>query len=333
MSASVGYLDPAVREWLEAFSAPETLKLGRRDSLSATGQAPRLLGKAYRGSLAVLNLELVGLLRMGLHADAKALLVVLKEHGKLEGSCGGRGVIDKTYGLLGTLFPGEQLDLSCATPTASLFFLCLPYQLMALVSEIYDKQPLTPRLVVQALHGFELVLVPILEAFVKTPAGVTQADYLQGLRQLEVALLSTLVRLMPDGDSPSPPAPAPPPRSASPGDLRAPHDLCDRAIQFMLHNLAHPIRIESLAEACGVSKRSLQLAFQTKLGTSPMLHLRQLRLSTMHDQLNLGASVKSACVAAGLPATGRTSLQYFEFFGETPSATRLKSSSAQSAPI
>jgi hypothetical protein len=43
--------------------------------------------------------------------------------------------------------------------------------------------------------------------------------------------------------------------------------------------------------------------------------------AAMQEQLKLGASVKEACRTAGLPPTGRTSLQYLEHLGETPSAT------------
>ena len=54
--------------------------------------------------------------------------------------------------------------------------------------------------------------------------------------------------------------------------------------------------------------------------------LRRLRLTAMREPLQLGASVKEACASAGLPVIGRTSLQYFERFGESLSATSSRAS-------
>jgi AraC-like DNA-binding protein len=313
--------------WLEACSVPASLLLSRLSPTAPSGSRLRVLGKAYSGRLSVAQLELVGLLRLRLQADASTLLVLFHARGVLEGSCGGRPVQPKPGGLVGSLFPHERLDLACFTPATQLFGLCLPLPLLQLAVELYNKPPLSPMLIAQVLQGFELALVPILEAFVRNPSGgVMSPQHQLGLQQLEVAVTSTLVRLIPDAESAAQPLAPPPVPAAASGDL------CARAEEVMRQHFQSQLDLATLAKACQCSKRTLQLAFRAQHNCTPMQHLRNLRLACMQEQLKLDTSVKEACRAAGLPPTGRTSLQYLEHFGESPSATARNARSAISEP-
>ncbi|MCP9882649.1 helix-turn-helix domain-containing protein [Cyanobium sp. Alchichica 3B3-8F6] len=146
------------------------------------------------------------------------------------------------------------------------------------------------------LQGFELALMPILEAFVRSATSSAAPEHhQQALEQLEVAVLSTLVRLIPDAELTAQ-------RPAStPAKAQVVGDLCERAEQVMRQRLQRPLDLATLAQACECSKRTLQLAFRNKHNCTPMQHLRQLRLAAMQEQLKLGASVKEACRTAGLP--------------------------------
>lgn len=285
--------------WLEAVGVPGSLLVSRLSPTAPSGSGLRLLGKSYRGRLSVLQLSLSGLLRLRLQAEPAALLVLIHCSGVLEGSCGDRPLQSKPGGLVGCLFPHERLDLACFTPATQLYWLYLPHPLLNLVAELYGKQPLLPPLIVEVLRGFELALVPILEAFVHAPLAASEGGHALALQQLEVAVLSTLVRLMPDAEA----APGP---IAQPAAVPQPYgDLCERAEQVMRQHLQTSFDLAFLAAACRCSKRTLQLAFRTKHNCTPMQHLRQLRLPC------------------------RTSLQYVEHFDETPSVTALNARSAQ----
>nr|WP_281497521.1 helix-turn-helix transcriptional regulator [Ornithinimicrobium sp. F0845] len=75
-----------------------------------------------------------------------------------------------------------------------------------------------------------------------------------------------------------------------------------------------------------VSVRSLQLAFRRELDTTPMAHLRRVRLDRVHAELVRGDSQAGATVTAiatrwGFPNNSRFAAQYRQAFGMLPSQT------------
>ncbi|GGC71933.1 hypothetical protein GCM10011504_56940 [Siccirubricoccus deserti] len=78
-----------------------------------------------------------------------------------------------------------------------------------------------------------------------------------------------------------------------------------------------------LAEAAGVSPRTLQRHFARLLGLSPHAAVQQLRLAAARQTLRSGevASVLEATLRHGFEHPGRFSIAYSRTFGEAPSAT------------
>ena len=94
-----------------------------------------------------------------------------------------------------------------------------------------------------------------------------------------------------------------------------------RAEDYMRANLAADVSLEDLANAAGVSVRTLQTNFLHWRGVSPMHHLRGLRLESAQTRLLAGATVSDAAFASGFTHHGRFARYYRERFGECPSAT------------
>jgi AraC-like DNA-binding protein len=81
--------------------------------------------------------------------------------------------------------------------------------------------------------------------------------------------------------------------------------------------------LAALAEAAGVSPRSLQRHFVTVLGRSPQAVLQQLRLAAARQTLRSGevSLVLDAALRHGFEHPGRFAIAYARAFAEAPSAT------------
>jgi AraC-like DNA-binding protein len=83
-----------------------------------------------------------------------------------------------------------------------------------------------------------------------------------------------------------------------------------------------------LCRAAGVSERALRYAFQEVCGVSPQrfVHIRRLRAARMALLASDGSrgAVKVAAYDAGFRELGRFSVQYREFFGESPRETAAR---------
>jgi AraC family ethanolamine operon transcriptional activator len=84
-----------------------------------------------------------------------------------------------------------------------------------------------------------------------------------------------------------------------------------------------------MAEAAGVSQRTLEYAFKQAMGLTPGKYLGVLRLNGAHHALS-GAqrgehTVTEIALNWGFTHMGRFSAYYSALFGETPSMTLAKS--------
>ncbi|AVA26300.1 AraC family transcriptional regulator protein (plasmid) [Rhizobium sp. NXC24] len=96
-----------------------------------------------------------------------------------------------------------------------------------------------------------------------------------------------------------------------------------RALEFAKAHIAMPITISDMAEAAGVSVRTLQFNFHRFLNKSPMTYLRQLRLDgARHDLLTTvpSSTVNEIALRWGFTHRGRFSQEYRAAFGVPPSA-------------
>jgi AraC-like DNA-binding protein len=100
-----------------------------------------------------------------------------------------------------------------------------------------------------------------------------------------------------------------------------------RAYQFILTHLQRDdLSIRQVAEAVGVTERSLQLAFRAALGLSPSALIRQCRMDRIREDLNSGAAGHGTTTLDvgrrwGLRSRSAMSQSYKAAFGELPSQT------------
>jgi transcriptional regulator GlxA family with amidase domain len=99
-----------------------------------------------------------------------------------------------------------------------------------------------------------------------------------------------------------------------------------RAIDFVADHLAGPITTASIADAAGVSARSLQLGFAREFGCSPSAYVRDQRLDRARMLLaelspEEGHTVTGIALQTGFSHLGRFSRDYGTRFGEFPSVT------------
>ncbi|MBR0717743.1 AraC family transcriptional regulator [Bradyrhizobium liaoningense] len=96
------------------------------------------------------------------------------------------------------------------------------------------------------------------------------------------------------------------------------------AVDFMYANLHQPLTLGGIAEAVGVSGRSLQAGFRRFLDTSPLAYLRELRLEAVHMELRRPENflqVHEVALKWGFTHMGRFAVQYRAAFGVSPSET------------
>ena len=98
-----------------------------------------------------------------------------------------------------------------------------------------------------------------------------------------------------------------------------------RAERFLEENAANAVALTDVARAAGISVRALQLSFRRFRDTTPMAHLRGLRLErarrALSDAGRDGGSVSSVAAAQGFGSLSRFAADYKARFHELPSET------------
>ncbi|WP_018503597.1 helix-turn-helix domain-containing protein [Parafrankia discariae] len=117
----------------------------------------------------------------------------------------------------------------------------------------------------------------------------------------------------------------------APGPQR--HDRTDatpttlsRAVVFIDANADLDISAVDIARAAHVTVRALQLAFRRHLDTTPMAHLRAVRLDHAHKQLRAaspgdGTTITDVAARWGYANPSRFTARYRQVYGHTPSHT------------
>jgi AraC-like DNA-binding protein len=96
-----------------------------------------------------------------------------------------------------------------------------------------------------------------------------------------------------------------------------------RAEAFIRANSSSPISLSDIARAADVPTRTLLDSFKRFRDTSPMQHLRNVRLEDARGllQSGKGAQITEVAFGAGFSHLGRFASAYAERFGELPSET------------
>jgi transcriptional regulator GlxA family with amidase domain len=98
-----------------------------------------------------------------------------------------------------------------------------------------------------------------------------------------------------------------------------------RADRFIVEHLQAHFTIAALAKHCGVGWRTLESAFSTFRGTTPVSFVRNLRLDRAHAELAAArceAGVAAIASRYGFRSPTTFSLEYRKRFGIAPSKTR-----------
>lgn len=135
------------------------------------------------------------------------------------------------------------------------------------------------------------------------------------LANLEHLLTTTLLLSQQSNYSEEINSPAPP---ISPGFVK-------RVEEFIDANADRPITIEDLSAYAGVSTRSLFAGFKKYRNTTPMAHLRFVRMQRAHRDLqsppDRNITVTEIALNWGFAHLGRFTAEYRKIFGESPSET------------
>ncbi len=99
-----------------------------------------------------------------------------------------------------------------------------------------------------------------------------------------------------------------------------------RAIDYMESNPDLDLGVTDIARAASVSVRTLQLAFRKDLNTTPMAHLRRVRLDRVHAELAQSVpdgttTVTSVAARWGFLNSSRFTAHYRRVYGVLPSET------------
>ncbi|MEU2718445.1 helix-turn-helix transcriptional regulator [Streptomyces sp. NPDC007205] len=108
-----------------------------------------------------------------------------------------------------------------------------------------------------------------------------------------------------------------------------------RALAYMDENADSPLTLADIAAAAHVTIRSLQYAFRQHLDTTPLAHLRRLRLSRAHDELLVadpfsGTTVMDIATRWGFFHMGRFAALYRETYGRSPRQTLTDTTTSRS---
>lgn len=99
----------------------------------------------------------------------------------------------------------------------------------------------------------------------------------------------------------------------------------DRALCYIRAHLDSIASVADVADACGVSTRTLELAFRQAIGITPHQAITEIRLDAARRRLvdpESEQSVTEIAMSCGILHLGRFSRNYRLRFGELPSATR-----------
>ena len=110
-----------------------------------------------------------------------------------------------------------------------------------------------------------------------------------------------------------------------------------KAVDFMRANMHQPLALSDVAEATGISVRSLQYGFRRFRNVTPLAYLREIRLQAAQAELSSALnmlSIKDVALKWGFTHMGHFAARYRAAFGETPSETaRLRRAEASRARL
>lgn len=96
------------------------------------------------------------------------------------------------------------------------------------------------------------------------------------------------------------------------------------AVDFMRANMHQPLTLSEVAEAAGISARSLQYGFRRFHDSTPLAYLREIRLEAVQAELSSALNalpIRDVALKWGFAHMGHFAARYRSAYGETPSET------------
>jgi len=99
-----------------------------------------------------------------------------------------------------------------------------------------------------------------------------------------------------------------------------------RALDYIDEHAGEDIGVEEIAAEARIGARGLQMLFRRHRDTTPLAHLRQVRLTRAHADLQAadptaGDTVGAIAARWGFANAGRFSVEYRRVHGRSPSET------------
>jgi len=226
----------------------------------------------------------------------------------------------RTHGDQMMLFPrGCELD-SVSVPGFHVFSVALAEDRLSEISRalggIGYQELLAGREVVDCAPGVMQSLRNEIQQFVQSSTkkdGVALAHPGPGEADPGLALLQTIIEILMHDDSPRSPEP-----------FRARDLAVRRGLDCIDASEREPLSVVDLCRAAGVSRRTLEYAFQERFGLSPKAYLLARRLGGVRAELKQGRGELSVTRVAnlwGFDHLSRFASFYKRQFGELPSET------------
>ena len=97
-----------------------------------------------------------------------------------------------------------------------------------------------------------------------------------------------------------------------------------KVIEQMEANLVHPLRLDQLAPACGLSRRQIERLFVQQLGRTPARYYLELRLEKAELLIKHSAlPIIEVAMACGFVSGSHFSKSYRSHYGRTPQQLRM----------
>ena len=276
--------------------------------IAANAVAPSSESAAYFGAkVSLLQVGLSSISRLLVRNPPDSLVIAIPDIGQCSGSAGKRDLRFIPGRLSFVLLPGEVLKLTPKSDSVSGFLFKLSAQ--DIVSESITHGVGEPSLLslAETLPGHESLLLACAKQMI-----IPEASALV-IEPLEASVFSLIASLLAAEQKSVP---------SSLVNASTHSRYVQITLSYMEDHLSNPITLRDLCNACCVSARTLQIAFQSVMSRPPLQVLQELRLTRLRELLLSGAKVAAACESVGLAPSGRLSASYKSMFGELPRQTK-----------
>ena len=269
---------------------------------------------SYHGEMVkVLEMSYGGLSQLLFRNHPETLTIAIGTFGHFKGSAGGRpfGCVPNRLSCL--LLPEEVLQLVAGS--TQIAGLVIQVSEPLLIQECIRQDTQDPDLLTlgDSLPGQEALLLACSQQLLRLARKPDNGARAHMAAPLEASMLYMLASLV--GNS----------QRGHVDTTENPQAVhVERAMAYMERHRGEEISLSNLCKACHISARTLQVAFQTVRGRTPLQALQEIRLTGLKQLLLDNSEIREACALVGLPPSGRMAANYTRLFGELPSQTRLR---------